>query len=76
MRTQAFVAFILAAASFTASAQGEAPKPEQLERVVVSGKAVRSELVQLPRVVVTGLSVNSQMQQLLLASAKPALRRI
>lgn len=78
MRThQTFVQFILGAALLAAaSAQAADPKAEQLERVVITGKAVKTEVTQLPRVIITGLSANSQMQQLLLASAKPAVRRI
>ncbi|MCV2370428.1 hypothetical protein [Roseateles oligotrophus] len=75
MRSQYFVRFIVGAAMF-AAATAQAAEPEKLERVVVSGKAVKTELAQLPRVVITGLSANSQMQQLLLASAKPSVRRI
>ncbi len=79
MRThQAFFAqFIIAAATLAgATAQAAKQQAQQLDRVVISGKAVRTEIVQLPRVVVTGLSANRQMQQLMLASAKPTLRRI
>lgn len=81
MRTQTFfVQFILGAALLVAATAQAADQPNQLnpasDRVVITGKAVKTEPVQLPRVVVTGLSVNSQMKQLMLASAKPAVRRI
>jgi hypothetical protein len=77
MRSPSFTQFLIGAALFAAvSAQAAEQKTEQLERVIVSGKAVKTEIAQLPRVVVSGLSVNSQMQQLLLASAKPSVRRI
>jgi hypothetical protein len=77
MRTQNFVQFILGTVLLVAAtAQAAEPKTEQLERVVITGKAVKTEVTQLPRVVITGLSAGSQMQQLLLASAKPAVRRI
>lgn len=77
MRTyqQAFVQFVLGTA-LLAGASAQAAEPQQLDRVVITGKAVRTEIVQLPRVVVTGLSANSQRQQLMLASAKPAVRRL
>ncbi len=78
MRThQSFVQIIVGAALLVAvTAQAaEQPNPAS-DRVVITGKAVKTELVQLPRVVVTGLSAGSQMQQLMLASAKPAIRRI
>ena len=77
MRTQNFVQILIAAALFAgASAQAAEQTNEQLERVVITGKAIRADVVQLPRVVITGLSANSQMQQLILASAKPASKRL
>ncbi|WP_310388567.1 hypothetical protein [Roseateles sp.] len=76
MRNQTFVQIVLAAASFAGATAQAAEPQQQLDRVVITGKAVRTEIVQLPRVVVTGLSVNSQRQQLMLASAKPAVRRL
>lgn len=78
MRThQSFVQIIIGAALLVAATAQAADKSnEQLDRVVITGKAVKTELVQLPRVVVSGLSANSQMKQLMLASAKPATRRI
>ncbi|MDC8770421.1 hypothetical protein [Roseateles albus] len=77
MRTPAFVSVLFAATLFAAGAHAaEAAEPAQLDRVVITGKSVRPELVQLPRVVVTGLSAKSQMQQLMLAAAKPTVRRV
>lgn len=81
MRTQAFIQIVLATTLLaTSAAQAAEPaKPaqtSQLDRVVITGKAARSEITKLPRVVVTGLSANSQMQQLLLAAAKPANKRL
>jgi hypothetical protein len=78
MRThQAFVQIILGAALLVAATAQAADQPNPAsDRVVITGKSLKVEPVQLPRVVLTGLSVNSQMQQLMLASAKPAVRRI
>lgn len=75
MRTQTLTQ-ILFGATLLAAASSQAAEPAQLDRVVITGKATRSEIVQLPRVVVTGLSANSQMQQLLLAAAKPTNKRL
>ena len=78
MRTyqQAFVQFMLGTALLAGATAQAAEPQQQLDRVVITGKAMRTEVVQLPRVVVTGLSANSQMRQLMLASAKPAVRRL
>ncbi len=75
MRSPSLVKVLIGAAFFAAAATAQAAEPAQLERVVITGKASKTELTQLPRVVITGLSAKSQMQQLLLASAKPSVRR-
>ncbi|MFG6462638.1 hypothetical protein ACG04Q_13750 [Roseateles sp. DXS20W] len=72
-----FTAVLGAAAALTfAFAAQAAPQPTvKLERVVVTGKAVR-EVAQLPRVVVTGYSEATLLRNTTLAAAKPATKRI
>lgn len=88
-----FTAVLGAAAALTvAFAAHAAPQPTvKLERVVVTGKAVREiaqlprvvvtgtavrEVAQLPRVVVTGYSEATLLRNTTLAAAKPATKRI
>lgn len=67
-----FTAAVLALSAVAAQA---APAPTvKLERVVVTGKAVR-EVAQLPRVVVVGYSEATLMRQTL-AAAKTSTKRI
>lgn len=67
-----FTAAVLALGAVAAQA---APAPTvKLERVVVTGKAVR-EVAQLPRVVVVGYSEATLMRQTL-AAAKTSTKRI
>lgn len=72
-----FTAVLGAAAALTfAFAAHAAPQPTvKLERVVVTGKAVR-EVAQLPRVVVTGYSEATLLRNTTLAAAKAATKRI
>lgn len=83
---------ILAAVALTATAVAAQAAPQatvKLERVVITGKAVR-EVAQLPRVVVTGYAQHTETQVVAqlprvvvtgystttLAAAKPAAKRI
>jgi hypothetical protein len=84
--------FAAVALAFSALAAQAAPQEVvKLERVVVTGKAVREvaqlprvvvtgyaqrEVAQLPRVVVTGYSEATLLRQTTLAAAKPAAQRI
>jgi hypothetical protein len=71
LQTTLFAA--VAALAFSAAAQA-APQPTvKLERVVVTGKAVR-EIAQLPRVVVIGYSEATLARQTL-AAAKTNVKR-
>lgn len=81
LQDKLFTAVIAAAAGLTFSvAATAAPQPTvKLERVVVTGKAVRAEapvIAQLPRVVVTGYSEATLLRNTTLAAAKPATKRI
>jgi hypothetical protein len=72
-----FTAVLGAAAALTCVfAAHAAPQPTvKLERVVVTGKAVR-EIAQLPRVVVTGYSEATLLRQATLAAAKANTKRV
>lgn len=81
LQDKLFTVVIAAAAGLTFSvAATAAPQPTvKLERVVVTGKAVRAEapvIAQLPRVVVTGYSEATLLRHTTLAAAKPATKRI
>jgi len=68
------VAAATLALAFSAAAQA-APQPTvKLERVVVTGKAVR-QVVQLPRVVVVGYSEATLLRQATLAASKTTAKR-
>ena len=65
-----------AALSLSAVAAHAAPQPTvKLERVVITGKAVR-EIAQLPRVVINGHSEATLLRQSTLAAAKTSTKRI
>ncbi|KQW52070.1 MULTISPECIES: hypothetical protein [unclassified Roseateles] len=91
-QTTFFSALAAAALAFSAFAVQAAPQATvKLERVVVTGKAVREvaqlprvvvtgyaqrEVAQLPRVVVTGYSDATLLRQTTLAAAKTSTKRI
>lgn len=81
----------VAALAFSAAAQAAPQQVVKLERVVVTGKAVREvaqlprvvitgtavrEVAQLPRVVITGYSEATLLRQATLAAAKTTTKRI
>jgi len=81
----------VAALAFSAAAQAAPQQVVKLERVVITGKAVREvaqlprvvvtgtavrEVAQLPRVVITGYSEATLLRQATLAAAKTTTKRI
>jgi hypothetical protein len=66
--------FAAALALSAVAAQAAPQATVKLERVVVTGKAVR-EVAQLPRVVVTGYSQATLLRQTTLAAAKTTTKR-
>ena len=69
MSLQSTLFAAVALARSTVAAQAAPQATVKLERVVVTGKAVR-EVEQLPRVVVTGYSQDTLLRQSTLAAAK------
>ncbi|HEV6967711.1 hypothetical protein [Roseateles sp.] len=71
LQTTLFAAAVLA---LSTAAQAAPQATVKLERVVVTGKAVR-EVAQLPRVVVTGYSDATLLRNTTLAAAKSPAKR-